>query len=46
MEMPIISIIPVPITSVIANTSSGKSYKDARDTVIEQTFDCPDKLDA
>lgn len=24
MEMPIISIIPVPITSVIANTSSGK----------------------
>ena len=31
MEMPIISIIPVPITSVIANTSFGeKSYKDAR----------------
>lgn len=30
MEMPIISIIPVPITSVIANTSSGKSYKDER----------------
>lgn len=45
MEMPIISIIPVPITSVIANTSSGKSYKD-EDTVIEQMFDCPDKLDA